>query len=363
LKSFLAPGRIDWIFMVSVSIHSSQFPQNVERELLECLHTRQVHQKFHYLTYKQSEKWLELHRAYAPSRVDADCAAIYDQAFAAAAGRVGAARVEVVGLGCGGGQKDARLIRMLAARQRLISYVPCDVSLALVLIAREAAGSAAPAVACNPLVCDLAAAPDLPQAVESLTAQDGRAGAVSRVISFFGMVPNFEPALILPRVASLMSDQAWLLLSANLAPGPDYDAGMQRILPGYDNTLTRDWLLMFLFDLGVEASDGIVHFGIEDGQEKLKRVIADFQFARSRRLTIYGRTFAFEAGDKIRLFYSYRYTPGRIVSVLERCGLAVVDQWAAASGEEGVFLCKARTNSGAPIARVGGPAPVAPVDL
>jgi L-histidine Nalpha-methyltransferase len=328
--------------MVNVSIHSSQFPQTVERELLECLRTRQVRQKFHYLTYKQSEKWLELHRAYAPSRVDADCAAIYDQAFAAAARRIAASRVAVVGLGCGGGQKDARLIRMLAAPQRMVSYVPCDVSLALVLIAREAAANAAPEVFCHPLVCDLAAAPDLPEAVESLTARDAGTGAVSRVISFFGMVPNFEPASILPRLASLMSDQTWLLLSANLAPGPDYDAGMQRILPGYDNALTRDWLLMFLFDLGVEPSDGIVHFGIEEGQENLKRVTADFQFAHSRRLTLNGRTFSFEAGDKIRLFYSYRYTPERIASVLERCGLAVVEQWAAASGEEGVFLCKGR---------------------
>jgi hypothetical protein len=117
---------------------------------------------------------------------------------------------------------------------------------------------------------------------------------------------------------------------------------MQRILPGYDNPLTRDWLQMFLFDLGVERSDGIVQFGIEDGEEDLKRVTADFHFARSRRLSVKGRTFAFEAGERIRLFYSYRYTPGRIASTLDHFGLAVVDQWAAGSGEEGVFLCKRR---------------------
>ncbi len=332
--------------MVNVSIHPSQFPQNVENELLQCLRTRHVNPKFHYLTRRQAAKWLELHRAYSPSRADADCAAIYDNAFAAAANCAAGSRVEVLGLGCGGGQKDARLIRLLAAPRRILLYVPCDASVALVLTAREAVAGATPDVSCHPLVCDLAPARDLPKTVELLTGSDASPEKALRIISVFGMVPNFEPSIILPRVASLMSEDTLLLLSANLAPGPDYNAGMRGILPGYDNELTRDWLLMFLIDLGIERSDGAVQFGVEDGQEGLKRVVADFHFSRSRRLTVSGEAFAFEAGDKIRLFYSYRYTPERLASSLNRSGAQVVDQWTAPSGEEAVFLCKrGRANS------------------
>ena len=78
------------------------------------------------------------------------------------------------------------------------------------------------------------------------------------------MIPNFEPQVILPRLAALLRPADYLLFSANLAPGADYAAGVQRILPLYDNALTRDWLMTFLLDLGVETADGELRFVIED---------------------------------------------------------------------------------------------------
>jgi len=69
-----------------VTIHPSQFPAAVRHDLLESLRARQVNHKFHYDSFKQTQKWLALHEAFSPSRTDADCAAIYDLAFMAAAG-------------------------------------------------------------------------------------------------------------------------------------------------------------------------------------------------------------------------------------------------------------------------------------
>ena len=102
----------------------------------------------------------------------------------------------------------------------------------------------------------------------------------ARLITFFGMIPNFEPQVILPRLAGLVRPADYLLFSANLAPGADYAAGVQRILPLYDNALTRDWLMTFLLDLGVEANDGELRFAVEDDPagSGLKRVAAYFQF-------------------------------------------------------------------------------------
>src|SRR5207237_1110942 len=102
---------------------------------------------------------------------------------------------------------------------------------------------------CFPLVCDLASTADLASVLEHNCVPEA-----SRLITFFGMMPNFEPHLILPRLASVLRADDFLLLSANLAPGPDYAAGVQKILPLYDNALTRDWLLTFLLDLGLERS-------------------------------------------------------------------------------------------------------------
>ena len=132
----------------------------------------------------------------------------------------------------------------------------------------------------------------------------------------------------------------YLLFSANLAPGADYAAGVQRILPLYDNALTRDWLMTFLLDVGVEAKDGELCFAIEDdpGGSGLKRVAAYFQFVRPREIQVDAQRFTFAAGERIRLFFSWRHTPEIVRRVLGEHGLRVLDQWITESEEEGVFL-------------------------
>jgi len=133
---------------------------------------------------------------------------------------------------------------------------------------------------CFPLVCDLATADDLPAVLDALPVS-----GAARLVTFFGMIPNFEPQVILPRLAALLRPEDCLLFSANLAPGVDYAAGVRRILPLYDNALTRDWLMTFLLDLGVEAGDGELGFAVEDDPagSGLKRVTASFRLAARGR--------------------------------------------------------------------------------
>jgi uncharacterized SAM-dependent methyltransferase len=202
----------------------------------------------------------------------------------------------------------------------------------MVLTARNTALAVVPANNCFPLVCDLATADDLPKALPPRRPKE------SRLFTFFGMIPNFEPQVILPRLARLLSPADLLLFSANLAPGTDYAAGMKIILPQYDNALTRDWLMTFLRDLGMADSGGKLRFSIETVRT-LKRIVADFVFVRTRRVQLYGERFRFERGDSVRLFFSYRYTPVLARSILARHGLRVLESWMTRSGEEGVFLC------------------------
>jgi hypothetical protein len=154
------------------------------------------------------------------------------------------------------------------------------------------------------------------------------------------MIPNFEPQEVMPKLASLLGTKDLLLFSANLAPGADYNTGMKKILPQYDNELTRDWLMTFLYDLGVEQRDGDLRFAVEEGRPGLKRVVARFHFSRLCRLEIEGEPFVFRRGEYIRLFFSYRYTPERVRNLLARYQLAVHDRWIAKSEEEGVFLVR-----------------------
>jgi hypothetical protein len=109
----------------------------------------------------------------------------------------------------------------------------------MVLVARAAALEIIPAAQCWPLVCDLATTDDLAAAVAQASNAPPRATRASRsagaraarLVTFFGMLPNFEPTVILPRLAALVGLDDQLLLSANLAPGPDYAARLAFDLP------------------------------------------------------------------------------------------------------------------------------------
>jgi uncharacterized SAM-dependent methyltransferase len=320
---------------VSIEIHSSQFPENVRRDLFASLRARKVNHKFHYDSVKQTQKWLALHQIYSPTRNDDDCRAIYEKSFAAAAAKIKSKSVHVIGLGCGGGQKDTRLLKLLKARGKEIFYTPCDVSSAMVLVARQTALAVLPEENCFPLVCDLATAKDLPAVF-----QEQRPRNAARLVTFFGMIPNFEPQDILPKLASLIRPKDFLLFSANLAPGKNYAAGVKKVLPQYDNPPTREWLMTFLLDLGVEKKDGQLKFTIETGGFGLKRIVARFHFNRARRIEIEDRKFDFAAGESVRIFFSYRYTPDRVRRQLGRNGLEILGQWITQSEEEGVFLCR-----------------------
>lgn len=316
---------------VNVAIHPSQFPENVRRDLLESLRLRQVNHKFHYDSIKQTQKWLALHQAHSPSRYDAECLAIYDRSFEGIVKQIRSRRVHLVGLGCGGGQKDTRLLNVLRSVAKDAFYTPVDVSTAMVLVARRTVSTVIDDQHCFPFVCDLATADDLSNEFAA------RVPEVERLFTFFGMIPNFEPENILPKLARLIRPVDRMLFSANLAPGPDYLEGIRRILPQYDNQETREWLITFLLDLGIERNDGGIVFSIE-GDQRLRRVEARFNFTRPREISVDSERFSFAAGESIRLFFSYRYTPGLVRHVLTEHGLHVEDQWVAASEEEGVFL-------------------------
>jgi L-histidine N-alpha-methyltransferase len=329
--SFALPDFSAKVKTADISIHESQFPENVRRDLLKSLRSRKINHKFHYDSVKQTQKWLALHQIYSPTRNDEDCRAIYENSFVAVAAKIKTKSVHVIGLGCGGGQKDTRLLKLLKARGKEIFYTPCDVSSAMVLTARQAALAVLPEKNCFPSVCDLATADDLQKSL--ITRHPS-------LVTFFGMIPNFEPQEILPKLASFIRPKNFLLFSANLAPGKNYAAGVKRVLPQYDNPPTRDWLMTFLLELGVEKTDGRLKFTIESGGFGLKRVVARFHFTRARRLEIEDKKFDFAAGESIRLFFSYRYTPERVQRQLGRNRLEILDRWITQSEEEGVFLCR-----------------------
>ena len=89
---------------------------------------------------------------------------------------IDARRVHLIGLGCGGGQKDTRLLKLLRDSGQEIFYTPSDVSTAMVLVARQTAMAVVAGENCFPLVCDLASADDLPAVLDALPGAPTRRG-------------------------------------------------------------------------------------------------------------------------------------------------------------------------------------------
>lgn len=316
-----------------VYVHPSQFPEQVFHDYLTGFTAGKINHKFHYDSVKQSQKWLKIHETFSPARQDETCIDAYAKCFQKTAEILNNDSLNLIGLGCGGGEKDKLLVSHLFNHQRKLTYYPVDVSLSLAIISAQKVRDSFADLQVQPIVCDLLQSDDL----ISLIAEQER----KNIITFFGMIPNFSPDEILPILNNFLAQGDLLLFSANLAPGNDYLTGVQKVFPQYNNELTKEWLITVLLDAGVERKDGNIKFTIEDDKNsQFKRIAAYFELENDVSFRLEDRLIEWKNGEKVRLFFSYRYTSSMIQKVLKSYGINVVAYWEDANQEEGVYLCQ-----------------------
>jgi hypothetical protein len=327
---------------VSVAIHPSLFPDAVHARLLASFQTRRIHGAFHYDTARRAHRWMAVHAAHSPAVTADDARSIYDEAARESVAALEPGQWGCIGLGCGSGHKEARVVAALAAQGSSVTYLPLDVSVPLVLISREAALAQVPKLKVHPIAADLTDVSDLSAVIDSLVPS-----GVGRFFTLFGMLPNFEPEFIFGRMASWLRLGDRMLFSANLAPGPELEAGVRTVLPQYDNPEPQAWLRTILEDHGVAADAGSVVFHIEpvDGFPGCARIAADWVVSRSSELVLDRESFPLLPGERLRLFFSCRHTPGSIEFGLRSQGLRLAQSWIAGSGEEGVFSAERLTEA------------------
>jgi hypothetical protein len=320
-----------------VLIHESARPEALRAAARGALRRREVPHALLYQSDAQAARWLAVHRAYSPWVRDERCRRFYRDAFADLAGRFSERALGVLSLGCGSGEKDALLLQALRAAGASACYRPHDVSPAL---ARAAAAAARPLAAqvLAPVVAALEGEPD-PALRRMLSG--GFDPAAPRLTLMLGLSPNFLPAEFFPCVAA-MAESGAVLVSANLAPGADYAAGLAAVLPQYDNPLTREWLAGALAELGLRPEDGTLAFGLSAPEEftGARSIVATCQLARDRELAILGERWTWRAGEVVRVFFSFRYTPALMAGALRRHGLWLEAQWLSPTEDEGLFLAR-----------------------
>jgi len=320
---------------VTLTFHESQYPARLAEQLCQGLRARKLPGKFLYESPAQAQRWLAYHQAYSPSRTEPALLALYDQAFQAALQALSPSALHYVSLGCGGGNKDALFLQQAASHCAALVCTPLDTSAALVVETLLRIHSALPTLTTAPLVVDLDVAPALTPWLSQHETPAHR-----RLLSCFGMLPNFAYQTFLPYIRSLMRPGDMLLLSANLSPGLYADA-VARILPQYDNPLARAWYAGLLDSLGFTASQIQLtvypHLLQPDGHIWQIRAAATVQ--QQMQLTVYNETFRFAAGESLEVFFSNRFTPQIIPQVLADAGLSLVQTFRFDSQEEAIYLC------------------------
>src|SRR5262249_48843344 len=192
-----------------------------------------------------------------------------------------------------------------------------------------------PGLTAAPLVADLDVAP----ALTSWLSQH-ETPAHRRLLSCFGMLPNFAYRTFVPYIRSLLRPGDLLLLSANLSPDLYADA-VARILPQYDTPLARAWYAGLLDSLGFTAAQLqlTVSSRLLQPDGHIWQIRAEATVQHQMQLTVYDEIFNFMAGESIEVFFSTRFTPQVMPQVLANAGLTLAQTWLFDSQEEAIYLC------------------------
>jgi hypothetical protein len=285
------------------------------RGAIEFLRANRIDPKFLYATPRQSELWRKVFLRRSPIHTNPEFGRIYREAFAGAVERLPPGKIALVGLGCGTGLKELELYSHVKASGREALFIAVDASRDLVEESVEklvVAGAGHQ----RSLVCDLAETDYLKDWLEQV------APDLPRVITFFGLVPNLAPSLVVRIFRAALRHGDMLLASAHLAPigdGVDLPTAMQLVLPQYDNPETLAWLTAALEAWRLEdlVETPKMEIGAVEGFPAfvaLARWKSDAQFVK------WGHAFSPKRNEPLRLFHSLRYTPALFENVLEEAG-------------------------------------------
>lgn len=138
-----------------------------------------------------------------------------------------------------------------------------------------------------------------------------------------------------------MRPQDGLLFSANLSP-QGFEPDHARILRQYDNPEARAWYRGALEGLGIAAGDVELSISARalspDGGRW--QIAVEARLLRKVRAKAGGVAVPLPAEERLRVFFSNRFTPAAIRATLLAAGLAIAKEWLHGSGEEGIFWCR-----------------------
>jgi L-histidine Nalpha-methyltransferase len=321
--------------IIDIEFHSSVWGQASISALSQALTLRELPSSFLYKGAYSACLWERLHLAHAPSCQEEAEVSLHARGIHCLAKHLPNSMFQLVALGCGLAEKESLFLGQLGDRIERVGLV--DVSVELVCEAKRRLIAMQPGLEVDGTVADLSQLVRWNDLIKEV-------GTAPRVMTLFGMVPNFDPRFLFERLSALMRPGDWLLLDANLIP--DSTAGDESvpgsILSQYDNKECRQWLMASLSELGIYESSGRLVFSADlvEAGFPLPRIRADFEFEENVSIAIASEDQTFKRGESLSVFHSIRYGRETLPMLLRRAGFETIESWFSASGEDGVFLCR-----------------------
>jgi len=304
--------------MLTIDSHPSVGEGARQREAIESLRANRIYPKFLYVTSRQAELWRRVNLQHSPVHGNPEFARIYRETFARMRDHLQPGTTHLVGLGCGTGQKEFELYSCLKARGREALFSAIDVSRDLV---EETARKlvAAGAGHQGSLVCDLAEGAFLADWLDRVGENH------PRLITFFGLIPNLAPSVVIQLFRSILRTGDILLVSAHLAPvgaGVGLAEAMRRVLPQYDNPETLAWLGAALEEM--ELKDRLEAPEMKIGEiEGVPAFVATARWKSSEPFEKWGHRFLPKPAEPLQIFHSLRYTPTVFENMLQQAGFRI----------------------------------------
>jgi uncharacterized SAM-dependent methyltransferase len=282
-------------------------------QFLAALEGRYLPEKFFYWFPLSVHAWLELCRDTQPYKNYARSYGLISQHAKEIARELSDEPIELVSLGAGQGDKDLLLLEALRARGASARYRPVDSSQSLLEIALARAAQAGfPA---RGFKADL----DAPETLLKLS----ESARESRLYLLLGnTVGAFEPLEFLAPFGRMLRPQDRLVGDAEIFAA-------EQTMAGYDNPVNRRFAFAPLASIGLEEGrDGeLVFESSADGRQTgLHFVSKHFRASRRLEIPVGGQRVRLEAGEKIEMSRSAKYSRENFLRLLKEVGRLVPRQ-------------------------------------
>lgn len=276
-------------------------------EFLSALEQRYLAEKFFYWLPLSVKAWLDLCQGSQPYKNFSRSYELVFRYAAEIASHSRGAKVEVVSLGAGQGDKDLRVLQALRVSGATPRYRPVDASQALLELAL--ARAAEEGFAARGLKADVGSR----KTIEALAASAQEPRLYLVLGNTLGVI---DPGEFLGLLRELLRPEDRVVVDGEIF-------SEQATMAGYDNPVNRRFAFAPLASVGLEEGrDGTLVFESQmDGRrEGLHLVSKYFRAARRLEIPVAGRRVTLDAGETISMNSSYKYSRAAFLRMLREAG-------------------------------------------